>query len=100
MRRLVTILRREAAAGVSAALLHFANAVARPGGNTAGRKEPRNLSYRRDQAAATITFRTGLREPPAGPQGCFYLSGITVVEKTRTLQKENYCFQGQAGEQK
>jgi hypothetical protein len=35
VRRLVTILRREAAAGVSAALLHFADACCARGGDTA-----------------------------------------------------------------
>src|SRR6476646_11100573 len=53
-RRLVTILRREAAAGVSAALLHFADACCAAGVAipTAG-KQPRNLGLGRFPEATT-----------------------------------------------
>ena len=61
VRRLVTILRREAAAGVSAALLHFADAcraagVAIPPVSPAG-KEPRISGYTGLRVLPTATLR-------------------------------------------
>ena len=74
MRRLVTILRREAAAGVSAALLHFADAccaagVAIPPVLPAG-KEPRNFGLHRVKQLAVVRQLTDIiqRPPNAVPR--------------------------------
>jgi hypothetical protein len=72
VRRLVTILRREAAAGVSAALLHFAYAccaagVAIPPVLPAG-KEPRNFGLHRVKQLAGVRQLTDIIQlPPATP---------------------------------
>ena len=72
VRRLVTILRREAAAGVSAALLHFADAccaagVAIPPVLPAS-KEPRNFGLHRDKHLAVVRQRTDIIQlPPTTP---------------------------------
>jgi hypothetical protein len=72
VRRLVTILRREAAAGVSAALLHIADAccpagVAVPPAWPAG-KEPRNFGLHRDKQLAVVRQLTDIiQRPPATP---------------------------------
>jgi hypothetical protein len=74
VRRLVTILRREAAAGVSAALLHFADAccaagVAIPPVLPAG-KEPRNFGLHRVKQLAVVRQLTDIiqRPPNAVPR--------------------------------
>jgi len=64
VRRLVTILRREAAVGVSAALLHFAEAccavgVALPPVSPAG-KERRNFGLHRVRQLAGVRQLTGI----------------------------------------
>src|SRR5216684_2116507 len=61
---LAAILRREAAAGVSAALLHFADAccavgVAIPPVSPAG-KEPRNFGLDRDEQLAVVRQRADI----------------------------------------
>jgi hypothetical protein len=72
VRRLVTILRCEAAAWVSAALLHFADAccaagVAIPPVSLAG-KEPRNFGLHRDKQLAGVPQRTDIIQlPPTTP---------------------------------
>src|SRR5216683_3757167 len=69
---LVAILRREAAAGVSAALLHFADAccaagVAIPPVLSAG-KEPRNFGLHRVKQIAVVRRRAEIIQlPPATP---------------------------------
>jgi hypothetical protein len=68
VRRLVTILRREAAAAVSAALLHFADAccaanVAIPPVLSAG-KEPRNFGLHRDKRLAGVRQVTAIIQLP------------------------------------
>jgi len=74
VRRLVTILRREAAAGVSAALLHLADAccaagVAIPPVLPAG-KEPRNFGLHRVKQLAVVRQLTDIiqRPPNAVPR--------------------------------
>jgi hypothetical protein len=74
VRRLVTILRREAAAGVSAALLHFADAccaagVAVPPVLPAG-KEPRDFGLHRVKQLAVVRQLTDIiqRPPNAVPR--------------------------------
>src|SRR5260370_37020928 len=70
--RLMAILRREAAAGVSAALLHFADArcaagVAIPPVLPAG-KEPRNFGLDRDKQLAGVRQRAEIIQlPPTTP---------------------------------
>jgi hypothetical protein len=72
VRRLVTIVRREAAAGVSAALLHFADAccaagMAVPPVLPAG-KEPRNFALHRVKQLAVVRQLTDIiQRPPATP---------------------------------
>src|SRR5260221_8734908 len=72
VRRLVTMLRREAAAGVSAALLHIADAccaagVAIPPVLPAG-KEPRNFGLDRDKQIAVVRQLTEIIQlPPTTP---------------------------------
>jgi hypothetical protein len=70
VRRLVTIVRREAAAGVSAALLHIADAccvanVAIPPVLPAG-QEPRNFGLHLVKQLAVVRQLTDII-PPAGP---------------------------------
>jgi hypothetical protein len=74
VRRLVTILRREAAAGVSAALLHIADAccpagVAVPPVLPAG-KEPRDFGLHRVKQLAVVRQLTDIiqRPPNAVPR--------------------------------
>jgi hypothetical protein len=72
VRRLVTIVRREAAAGVSAALLHIADAwcaagVAIPPVLPAG-KEPRNFGLHRVRQLAGVRQRADIIQlPPTTP---------------------------------
>jgi hypothetical protein len=70
VRRLVTILRREAAAGVSAALLHFADACGAAGvAIPPAGKEPRNFGLHRVKQLAVVRRRAEIIQlPPATPR--------------------------------